>query len=80
MNLLELTEFLVKNIVKDSESVSIKEYEDEEFITIEILVNEDEMGRVIGKSGNMINAIRTLVQASAYINNMKKVKINVEAF
>lgn len=80
MSLLELTEFLVKNIVKDPESVSIKEYEDEDFITIEVLVSEEEMGRVIGKSGNMINAIRTLVQASAYINNMKKVKINVEAF
>lgn len=80
MNLLELTEFLVKSVVKDPESVSIKEYDDEEYLTIEILVNEDEMGRVIGKSGSTINAIRTIVQASSYANNLKKVRVNVEAF
>ncbi|MDD3187214.1 MAG: KH domain-containing protein [Bacilli bacterium] len=80
MSILELTEFLVKSIVSDSESVSIKQYDDEDYITIEILVNSDEMGKVIGKGGNTINAIRTIVQASAYLNKLKKVKINVEAF
>ena len=81
MNLVELTEFLVKSVIKDSQSVSIKEFDSEEDDTvIEILVSNDEMGAVIGKKGNTINAIRTIVQAAAYANNLKHVKINVESY
>ncbi len=79
MKLVELTEFLVKNIVKDPDSVSVKSFEDEEFINIEVLVSNDEIGAVIGKAGANANAIRTLVQASSYINKEKKVKINIDS-
>lgn len=77
--LAELTEYLVKNIVKDSETVSVKSYEDEEYITIEVLVSSEDIGAVIGKEGMTANAIRTLVQASSYINNLKKVKVNIDS-
>ena len=62
MNAVELTKFLVENIVKEPDMVSVKEFEDEtDTITIEILVDEDSMGSVIGKGGMLINAIRTIV-------------------
>ena len=81
MSLVELTEFLVKSLVIDKENVSVKEFEDEtDTITIEILVDEDSMGSVIGKGGMLINAIRTIVQASSYANNGKKVRINIDSF
>lgn len=80
MDLLALTEYLVRSIVKDPEMASFRQIEDDEFITIEVLVNKDVMGSVIGKQGNIINAMRTIVQASSYANNLKKVKINVDAF
>lgn len=80
MNLLELTEFLVKSIIKDPEMVSFKQIEDEEYITIEILANEEIMGSIIGKKGNIANAIRTIVQASSYANKLKKVRINISSF
>lgn len=80
MNLLELTEFLVKSVVKDKESISIKQFDSDDEIIIEVLVSNDEIGTVIGRNGNTINAIRTVVQAIAYANNLKYVKINVEAF
>lgn len=80
MNLVELTEFLVKSVVKDSESVSIKEFASDDETIIEILVSNEEIGAVIGRKGNTINAIRTLVQASSYANNLKHVKINVESY
>lgn len=79
MNLVELTEYLVKNIVKDPESVTVKSYEDEDFITIEILVNSDEMGTLIGKKGMNAGAIRTIVQAASYNKGEKKVKINIDS-
>jgi predicted RNA-binding protein YlqC (UPF0109 family) len=80
MDLVALTEFLIKSIVKDPDSVSIKGIEDEDLLTIEVLVDEDDMGTVIGKGGNIANAIRTIVQASAHTNNQKKVKINIDSF
>lgn len=80
MKLVEFTEFLVKELVKEKDLVSVKQFEDEEFLTIQILVSTDDIKKVIGKDGATINAIRTLVQTSAYINKDKKVKINVDAF
>ena len=81
MDLVNLTEQLIKNLVKEPDMVSVKQFEDdEEFITIQVLVNDSDMGAVIGRSGNIANAIRTIVQASAYANNMKKVKINIDSF
>lgn len=81
MNLVEFTEYLVKELVKQPDLVSVKEFEDDsEFITIQVLVSEDDISKVIGKEGCNINAIRTLVQASAHLNNTKKVKINIDSF
>lgn len=79
MKLAELTEFLVKSLVRDPESVSVREIEDEEETIIEVLVSENEIGSVIGKGGNIAKAIRTLVYASAYVNGGKKVRINIDS-
>lgn len=81
MDLVALTEYLVKSIVKEKDMVTVKEFNDEEdYITIQVLVDSSDMGAVIGKNGMNANAIRTLVQASSYINNLKKVKINIDSF
>ena len=81
MNAVELTKFLVENIVKEPDMVSVKEFEDEtDTITIEILVDEDSMGSVIGKGGMLINAIITIVPASSYANNGEKVRSNIDSF
>ena len=45
---------------------------------INITVSEEDIGRVIGKDGKMINAIRTIVQASGYINEKPNVKVNID--
>jgi len=82
MNLVELTETIIKKIVSDPESVSVKEFETEEenTIQIEVLISNDDMGKVIGKSGKIINSIRTIVQASSSLEDNKKVKINVDSY
>jgi len=81
MKLVELTEFLVKSLVKDPEMVSVKQFDDEDdAIIIQVLVDNSDMGAVIGRGGNIANSIRTIVQASAYINGEKKVKINIDSF
>ena len=82
MNLITLTETIIKKIVSDPESVSVKEFETEEenTIQIEVLIANDDMGKVIGKNGKIINSIRTIVQASSSLEENKKVKINVDSY
>ena len=82
MNLVELTEYLVKNLVTNKDEVAVKEFpsENEKEIIIEVLVNEEDMGKVIGRNGKIANSIRTLVQASSYLQDNKHVKINIENF
>ena len=82
MNLVEMTEYLVKNLVNNKDAVTVKEFpsEDEKEIIIEVLVDEEDIGRIIGKGGKIANSIRTLVQANSYLQDNKRVKINIEHF
>ncbi len=82
MSVVELTEFLVKSLVVHADDVSVKEFEsdDENTILIQVLVSEDDMGKLIGKGGKIANAVRTIVQASSYIKDNKKIKINIDSF
>ena len=79
--MVELTEFLVKSLVKNKDLVSVKQFDDsEEMVTIEVLVSSEDIGAVIGRGGSIANAIRTIVQASSYMNGEPKVKINIDSF
>lgn len=80
MDLVVLTETIVKMIVKDTEAVSVKKYEEDDLTHLEIMVNEDDLKRVIGKSGKTINSIRNIVWASASLNGLNKVKIDVDSY
>lgn len=82
MNLIELTKCIIKKIVSDSESISVKEFEtdEENTIQIEVLISSDDMGKVIGKNGKIINSIRTIVQAASSLGDNKRVKINVDSY
>ena len=82
MKLVELTEIIVKELVSDPDSISVKEFpsENENEIIIQVMVPDDEMGKVIGKDGNLAKALRTIVQASSYISENKKVNINIDSY
>ncbi len=81
-NLVSLTELIVKGLVNDSDSVSVKEFESDEENTllIEVMVSKDDVARVIGHNGKTINAIRTIVQAASFGQDNKLVKINVDSY
>lgn len=81
MNIVEYTAFLVKNIVREPDMVSVKEIgSDEDIINLEIIVKDTDMGGLIGKEGKTASAIRTMVQAYSYLHDKKKVKINIDSF
>ena len=82
MDLVVLTEEIVKSLAMKKDSVSVKEFptDNENEILIQVMIDEEDMGRVIGKNGRCANAIRTLVQASSYLSYNKKIKINIDSF
>ena len=82
MDLVALTEEIVKSLAMKKDSVSVKEFptENENEFLIQVMIDEEDMGRVIGKNGRCANAIRTLVQASSYLSDNKKIKINIDSF
>ncbi|NLY35722.1 MAG: KH domain-containing protein [Tissierellia bacterium] len=61
----ELVRSVVLRIVTYPEMVQVTEVEKDGVITVEIRVAPDDMGRVIGKGGRVINAIRTIAKAGA---------------
>ena len=66
MTLVELTEMIVKSLVSDPDSISVKEFPNDDEIIIEVVVKEEDMGSVIGREGKIANSIRTVVQASSF--------------
>ena len=61
----ELVEFIVKSLVDSPEDVQVNEFTDRSGTIVEVSVAQPDMGRVIGKSGRVINSIRSIVQVAA---------------
>jgi len=81
MNITDFTTYLIKNIVKNPDMIKVSSFLGEDEITIiEILVSNEDMGAVIGRGGKNAKALRTIIQAHAYLNDIKKVKINIDSF
>jgi len=79
MELVSLTDYLVKQLLPDVENVSVKEIEADGDTVIQILVPNDYMRTIIGKGGNIANSIRTIVQAAAYNKKLGRVRINIDS-
>ncbi|EPP34694.1 KH domain protein [Chlamydia ibidis] len=60
----EFVAYIVKNLVADPEAVEIRSIEDEanESIKLEIRVAPDDIGKIIGRRGNTIHALRTILR------------------
>ena len=80
MNLVEFSELIVKKLVKEPDLVKVQEFSSDDETTIEILVAEADMGRVIGKKGKIAQSIKALIQAKAYNDGNSRVKVNIDSF
>ena len=65
MDLKDLVEYMAKTLVEDPNQVQVNVIEGASSVTLELRVAPDDMGRVIGKSGRIANAMRTLVRVAA---------------
>lgn len=63
--LRDLVMFIAKSIVDNPDRVEVNEVEGERAVVFELRVAPEDMGKVIGKKGRVIHAVRALVQAAA---------------
>lgn len=63
--------YIIKNLVDKPEEVHIKEVQGAHTIIYELTVAKPDIGKIIGKEGRTIKAIRTLLVSVASRNNVK---------
>lgn len=71
----DLLKFITKSIVNNPDQVKINEEKEEGFVNLKLSVAQEDMGKIIGKRGKIIKAIRTLLKIPAIKQN---VRVNVE--
>lgn len=62
MKEIEFLQFVVENLVEHKEDIKIERVEDELGVLLTLKVNKDDMWVVIGKSGNIVTSIRSLLK------------------
>ncbi|MGB4182317.1 MAG: KH domain-containing protein [Dethiobacteria bacterium] len=72
----QMLEQIAKALVDYPDQVEVRLLEDERGITLELQVSPDDMGKVIGKQGRIVKAIRTVVNAAA-VKEKKRVLVEV---
>jgi len=69
--MIDLVRDILKAIVDNPDAVEVKEVEGERASIIEIKVHEDDVGKVIGREGRIINSLRQIVRAAAGKDNKR---------
>lgn len=72
----ELVEVIAKSLVDHPEDVRVEEKQQDRQVKLELRVDEDDMGKVIGRQGRIAKAMRTVVKAAATREN-KKVSVDI---
>ena len=73
----EFLEFVIKGLVEHPEDVKINRVVDEMGVLLTLDLNGEDMGKVIGRSGNTAKAIRTLLRVVGMKHNARvNLKIN----
>ena len=72
----DLVEYLVKSLADHPEKVELEEREEDDIVLIALKISPEDIGKIIGKNGNTINAIRTVLQTAASSHG-KRAKIEV---
>ncbi len=72
----QLLEHIARALVDNPDEVEVQLLEGERVITLELRVSPDDMGKVIGRQGRIVKAIRAVVSAAA-VKEKKRVQVEV---
>ena len=62
----DFLEYIIRSLVEFPDAVSTSHRQDDMGILIRLSVDPSDMGKIIGRDGNMANAIRTIMKAYGY--------------
>jgi len=63
-----LVTYVVTSVVENPDDVRIDSHEENGVTTYEVTVHPDDIGKVIGRQGRVIKALRVLARAAASLN------------
>ena len=72
MHSKEMLRFIAESLVDQTDKVQINEVQGERALVLELQVADEDMGKVIGRNGRVIQAIRMVSKAAA-IRDGKKI-------
>ena len=72
-----LVRSIVLSLVDEPEQVQVESSDDGDTLIIEIRVNSDDIGKVIGRQGRIIKAIRTLARAASAYAGGSRIEVEV---
>jgi len=68
----ELLEFLARSLVDDPAAVVVEQFDDDDgTVVLELVVGEDDYGKVIGRGGRTANALRAVLKAAAVLEERR---------
>lgn len=60
----DLLDYLARSLVDSPDAVKVDEYDDDGRTVLELSVDEDDYGQIIGRGGRTATALRTVVKAA----------------
>ena len=72
----ELLEYLAKGLVAHPDAVRVEEVEEDGATVLELSVDDDDYGSVIGRGGRTANALRTVIK-SAGVKQKRRVFLDI---
>ena len=72
VNYERLLSELIKPLVSHPEEVEVVTVDSgDAYVKVKVIVNKDDLGRIIGKKGRIANAIRTIAHAASVRENIR---------
>ncbi len=72
----DLVEFIARSLVDQPDAVEVREVTGDRVLIIELRVAQEDIGKVIGKQGRIVKALRTVVKAAA-VHSGKRVMVEI---
>jgi hypothetical protein len=72
-----LVEYIAKSLVDDPTAVKVRRRDQGSMVVIELRVAQEDAGRIIGKSGRVANAIRSLLHVEEANLKGKRVLLKI---
>jgi uncharacterized protein len=72
----DLLEYIARRLVDNPEQVEVDVIDGDRSVVLELRVDPEDMGRVIGRQGRVAQALRTLVKAAA-VRDGRRVTVEI---